>query len=146
MNFVSSLTDASTPSPSTSHGPFPSNALRRHQVFHWLQYPSAYSPAPTPALGSPPVGPPRSHPVLLQHMFLLGGVCDVFMVLHFVSLLLNVMRYSVGKSGSRIVSKNSQPLQFILCSLHSPCTSDCRLRAIFSFSVCHYILHSRSML
>ena len=41
--------------------------------------------------------------------------------------------YSVGKSDCRIVSKNSQQLLPILVSLHSPCTSVCRLRAIFSF-------------
>ena len=40
--------------------------------------------------------------------------------------------YSVVKLSFRIVL-NSQPRLPILCSLHSPCTSDCRLRAIFSF-------------
>ena len=35
---VSSFTAAPTPFPHTSQGPFPSNALRRHQVVHRLQY------------------------------------------------------------------------------------------------------------
>ena len=132
MNFVSSSTAASTPPRTTSEGPFPSNSLRRHQVFHWLQYTFCVLPPPKPALRSPPVCPPRYYSLLLQHMLLLGGVCDVFMILHFVSLTTSSM-YSVGKSGCRIVSKNLQQLLPILVSLHSPCTSVCRLRAIFSF-------------
>ena len=135
MNFVSCLTAASTPSPSTIQGPLPCNALRRHQLFHWLQYtfcvlpPTEASARVSTSLSASFSSPPS--PTLVPARRGLRSVHDcAFRVIapHTMPSM-----YSVGKSGCRIVTKISQPLLPIVCSLHSPCTSVCRLRAIFSF-------------
>ena len=120
MNFVSSLTATSTPSPSTSNAPFPSDALRRHQVFHLLQYTFCVLP-PTDASArvSTTLSASLSSPPPLTYVPARRGFRSVhdsaFRVI--ASHTMSPM-YSVAKSGCGIVSKNSQPLLPILRSLY----------------------------
>ena len=133
MNFVSCLTAASTPSPSTIQGPLPCNALRRHQLFHWLQYtfcvlpPTEASARVSTSLSASFSSPPSPTHVPARRLRVHASAFRVI-ALHTMSSM-----YSVGKSSCTIVSKNWQPLLLLLCSLHSPCTSVCTLLEIFSF-------------
>ena len=125
----------STPSPSASHGLFPSIALRRHQVCHLFQYNACGLP-PTEASASVSTSLPTSSsfppsPVCVPARWGLRGVHgSAFRVI--ASHIMSSM-YPVGKFGCRIVSKDARPPSPIFCSLHCPCTRVCNFWAISVF-------------
>ena len=102
MNFFSSLTAASTPSPSTSQALFPSSVRRRHQVCHLIQYTFCVLPhTEASARVSTNLSTSSSFPL---HPFVLGGIVrcvhgSAFRVIasHIVSSMYSIRKFRLSK-------------------------------------------------